>query len=127
MLLVLHQTPRPDPQILQAYTALLTAAVKGGESDLAVEVYRQMGAEGMARDRQVFAVLVDVHVRQGAMREALEVRSPEVLLQGRACPGGEHVGSAVEAEMCCKQGSCRVHHGLGSDRGQGTDARRLCN
>lgn len=58
---------------MQAYTALLTAAVKGGESDLAVEVYRQMGAEGMARDRQVFAVLVDVHVRQGAMREALQV------------------------------------------------------
>ena len=65
----------PQPQmLLQAYTALLTAAVKGGESDLAVEVYRQMGAEGMARDRQVFAVLVDVHVRQGAMREALQVR-----------------------------------------------------
>ena len=63
---------------MQAYTALLTAAVKGGESDLAVEVYRQMGAEGMARDRQVFAVLVDVHVRQGAMREALQVRQQKL-------------------------------------------------
>ena len=59
---------------VQAYTALLTAAVKGGESDLAVEVYRQMGAEGMTRDRQVFATMVDVHVRQGNMREALQVR-----------------------------------------------------
>ena len=58
----------------QAYTALLTAAVKGGESDLAVEVYRQMGAEGMTRDRQVFATMVDVHVRQGTMREALQAR-----------------------------------------------------
>ena len=51
---------------LQAYTALLTAAVKGGETDLAVEVYHKMGAEGMGRQRSIFATMVDLQVQKQA-------------------------------------------------------------
>lgn len=57
----------------QAYNALLMAAVKGGETDLAVDVYHKMGTEGMARPRSIFATIVDVHVRNGKLQEALAV------------------------------------------------------
>ena len=49
------------------------AAVKGGETDLAVDVYKKMGAENMARERSVFSTMVDLYVRSGQLRDALGV------------------------------------------------------
>ena len=47
----------------QAYTALLHAAVKCGESELAVDVYGQMGREGMRRDRAVHTTMIEMFVK----------------------------------------------------------------
>ena len=58
---------------MQAYSALLNAAVKCGEVDLAVDVYRQMGQEGMARDRPIFQTMVDIFVKMGRHADALGV------------------------------------------------------
>lgn len=58
---------------LQAYSALLNAAVKCGEIDLAVEVYKQMDQEGMKRDRHIFQTMVDVFVKMARHADALEV------------------------------------------------------
>ena len=57
----------------QAYSALLHAAVKCGEVELAIDVYRQMGAEGMAREKMDFQTMVDVFVKMGRHIEALGV------------------------------------------------------
>lgn len=58
---------------LQAYSALLNAAVKCGEVDLAVDVYRQMGQEDMGRDRHIFQTMVDIFVKMGRHSDALGV------------------------------------------------------
>ena len=47
----------------QAYTALLHAAVKCGESELAVDVYGQMGREGMRRDCAVHTTMIEMFVK----------------------------------------------------------------
>ena len=65
-----------------------------------MEVYRQMGAEGMTRDRNVFATMVDVHVRQGNMREALQVRC---LRNSSICLlGMPHVKSGLPPMTACQ-------------------------
>lgn len=58
---------------LQAYSALLNAAVKCGEVELAVDVYNQMGSEGMNRERPIFQNMVAVFVKLGRHSEALGV------------------------------------------------------
>lgn len=57
----------------QTYSALLNSAVKCGEVELAVDVYRQMGQEGMERDKPVFQTMVDVFVKMGRPADALAV------------------------------------------------------
>ena len=57
----------------QAYSALLNAAVKCGEVELAVDVYHQMGREGMTREKHIFQTMVDVFVKMGRHAEALGV------------------------------------------------------
>ena len=52
--------------LAQAYSALLHAAVKCGESELAVDVYGQMGREGMPRDRAVHVTMIEMFVKLGA-------------------------------------------------------------
>ena len=59
--------------LMQAYSALLNAAVKCGEVELAVDVYKQMGQEGMERERPIFQTMVDVFVKMGRHSEALGV------------------------------------------------------
>lgn len=58
---------------LQAFAALLTAAVKCGEVELAIDVYRQMGQEGIACDRPLYQLMVDVFVKMGRHADALGV------------------------------------------------------
>ncbi len=58
---------------MQAYSALLNAAVKCGEVELAVDVYKQMGQEGLIRERPIFQTMVDVFVKMGRHSEALGV------------------------------------------------------
>ena len=66
---------KPDraDRLLQAYSALLNAAVKCGEVELAVDVYHQMGREGMTREKLIFQTMVDVFVKMGRHAEALGV------------------------------------------------------
>lgn len=47
--------------------------MKCGEVELAVDVYRQMGQEGMKRERPIFQTMVDVFVKMGRHAEALGV------------------------------------------------------
>lgn len=56
---------------VQAYSALLHAAVKCGETDLAVDVYGQMGREGMPRDRSIYITLIEMFVKLGRVNDAL--------------------------------------------------------
>jgi len=55
----------------QAYSALLHAAVKCGETDLAVDLYGQMGREGMPRDRSIYVTLIEMFVKLGRVSDAL--------------------------------------------------------
>lgn len=55
----------------QAYSALLHAAVKCGETDLAVDVYGQMGREGMPRERSIYITLIEMFVKLGRVNDAL--------------------------------------------------------
>lgn len=48
---------------VQAYAALLHAAVKCGETDLAIDVYSQMGREGMPRDCAIYITMVEMFVK----------------------------------------------------------------
>ena len=56
---------------VQAYSALLHAAVKCGESDLAVDVYGQMKGEGMPRDRSIHVAMIEMFVKLGRVSNAL--------------------------------------------------------
>ena len=60
----------------QGYTALLHAAVKCGEMDLAIDLYKQMGAQGLPRDRQSFQLLVDVYVKARSLTPAAWPQNP---------------------------------------------------
>ena len=51
--------------LLQAYAALLNAALKCGEGSLAVDVYRQMKGQGMPLPIRLFHTLIDVLVKIG--------------------------------------------------------------
>lgn len=95
------------------------AAVKGGETELAVDVYRKMGAEGMAREHSLYATMVDLHVRSGQLREALGVLgdmkeaglTPEVHLYNLllvACTKLAQPRSALEVYQ--RWGSCLPGH-----------------
>jgi pentatricopeptide repeat protein len=55
----------------QAYSALLHAAVKCGETDLAVDVYEQMGRESMPRDRSIYVTMIEMFVKLGRVSDAL--------------------------------------------------------
>lgn len=55
----------------QAYSALLHAAVKCGETDLALDLYGQMGREGMPRDRSIYVTLIEMFVKLGRVSDAL--------------------------------------------------------
>ena len=59
----------------QGYTALLHAAVKCGEMDLAIDLYKQMGAQRLPRDRQSFQLLVDVYVKARPLTAAARPQS----------------------------------------------------
>ena len=50
---------------MQAYAALLNAALKCGEGSLAVDVYRQMKGQGMPLPHRLFHTLIDVLVKIG--------------------------------------------------------------
>ena len=56
---------------VQAYSALLHAAVKCGETDLAVDVYGQMKGEGMPRDRSIHVAMIEMFVKLGRVSNAL--------------------------------------------------------
>ena len=56
---------------MQAYSALLHAAVKCGETDLAVDVYGQMKGEGMPRDRSIHVTMIEMVVKLGRVSDAL--------------------------------------------------------
>lgn len=51
--------------LVQAYAALLNAALKCGEGSLAVDVYRQMKGQGMPLPHRLFHTLIDVLVKIG--------------------------------------------------------------
>lgn len=55
----------------QAYSALLHAAVKCGETDLAVDVYEQMKGEGMPRDRAIHVTMIEMFLKLGRVSDAL--------------------------------------------------------
>ena len=55
----------------QAYSALLHAAVKCGETDLAVDVYGQMKGEGMPRERAIHVTMIEMFVKLGRVSDAL--------------------------------------------------------
>lgn len=88
------------------------AAVKGGETDLAVDVYRKMGSENMIRERSVFSTMVDLYVKSGQLRDALGVLgdmhaaglTPEVHLYNLllvACTKLAQPRSALEVYQRC--------------------------
>ena len=56
---------------VQAYSALLHAAVKCGETDLAVDVYGQMKGEGMPRERAIHVTMIEMFVKLGRVSDAL--------------------------------------------------------
>ncbi|CAK0784210.1 hypothetical protein CVIRNUC_007414 [Coccomyxa viridis] len=56
---------------IQAYSALLHAAVKCGETDLAVDVYGQMKGEGMPRERTIHVTMIEMFVKLGRVSDAL--------------------------------------------------------
>ena len=56
---------------VQAYSALLHAAVKCGETDLAVDVYGQMKGEGMPRDRAIHVTMIEMFIKLGRVSDAL--------------------------------------------------------
>eukprot|EP00891_Asterochloris_glomerata_P003267 jgi/Astpho2/3267/Aster-08033 len=60
---------------LPVYSALLHSTVKCNESELAVEVFRQMQLEGLPIDRSVYNLMVDVFVKMGTCEEAIKVLS----------------------------------------------------
>ena len=45
--------------------------MKCGETDLAVDIYGQMGREGMPRDRSIFVALIEMFVKLGRVPDAL--------------------------------------------------------
>lgn len=57
--------------LAQAYSALLHAAVKCGETDLAVDVYGQMKGEGMPRERTIHVTMIEMFVKLGRVSDAL--------------------------------------------------------
>jgi len=73
MQLVAEMRARSDEAGVQGFTALLHAAVKCGETELAIDLYAQMGREGLPRDRASYALLVDAYVKAGRVKDALGV------------------------------------------------------
>ena len=63
--------PQCHPRCLQVYSALLHSTVKCNESELAVEVFRQMQLEGLPIDRSVYNLMVDVFVKMGTCEVSL--------------------------------------------------------
>lgn len=75
---------------MQAYAALLHAAVKCGETDLAIDVYSQMGREGMPRDCAIYITMVEMFVKVGT---AWQSRSTLVLV--KCCTKDAQFNTAV--------------------------------
>ena len=76
---------------MQAYEALMTAAVKCNEAELAVDVYRQMQAEHMGCPAPVFTMMVEVFVKAGA----IQVHTPYLLSWYH--PAQVQIGSSAKA------------------------------
>ncbi|KAK9811789.1 hypothetical protein WJX72_010082 [[Myrmecia] bisecta] len=58
---------------LQAYTALLNAAIKCSDAELVVDVYRQTQAEELPLDQGLYHMMVDLFVKMGSWQDALAV------------------------------------------------------
>ena len=70
---------------LQVYSALLHSTVKCNESELAVEVFRQMQLEGLPIDRSVYNLMVDVFVKMGTCEVRLQA-SVQLPAAGQSSP-----------------------------------------
>lgn len=103
----------------QAYSALLHAAVKCGETDLAVDVYGQMGREGMPRDRSIFVALIEMFVKLGRVPEALSAlgdlhalgEAPDTHLYNLVLVAGTKMGPprfALTVYHRCVHSSCHA-------------------
>ena len=64
---------------MQAYAALLNAALKCGEGSLAVDVYRQMKGQGMPLPHRLFHTLIDVLVKIGKWQVSFVFQTSNLL------------------------------------------------
>ena len=75
---------------------MLHSTVKCNESELAVEVFRQMQLEGLPIDRSVYNLMVDVFVKMGTCEVSLQAplqqgsHSPPLVALQPARQGCQH-------------------------------------
>lgn len=70
---------------MQAYAALLNAALKCGEGSLAIDVYRQMKGQGMPLPHRLFHTLIDVLVKIGSWQVMIMLTREQLCGQTKVC------------------------------------------
>ena len=101
--------PQTYPGCLQVYSALLHSTVKCNESELAVEVFRQMQLEGLPIDRSVYNLMVDVFVKMGTCEVSLQAPA-QLPAAGQSSPS---LMALEPARQWCRHRACCKGAGAG--------------